>query len=87
MQELVGLVAIIMVFSIPLSAIFLTHFRGKQKLSATMLKDEIELEKLKHQTYLVETDKMRLELEKMKIDYAKTEDPVLIELQREKSKI
>jgi len=85
MQELVGLVAIVMVFSIPLSAIFLAHLRGKQKLSATMLKDEIELEKLKHQTYLVETDKMRLELEKMKIEYTKTEDPVLIELQREKA--
>lgn len=83
METFVGLVAIIMVFSIPLSAIFLGHLRGKQKLSATMLKDEIELERLKHQTYLVETDKMRLELEKMKIEYTKTEDPVLIELQRE----
>lgn len=83
MEIFVGLVAIIMVFSIPLSAIFLSHLRGKQKLSATMLKDEIELERLKHQTYLVETDKMRLELEKMKLEYTKTEDPVLIELQRE----
>lgn len=85
MEIFVGLVAIIMVFSIPLSAIFLSHLSSRQKLSATMLKDEIELEKLKHQTYLVETDKMRLELEQMKLDYAKTEDPVLLELQREKA--
>jgi hypothetical protein len=30
-----------------------------------MIQDEIELEKLKHQNYLIETEKMRLELKKM----------------------
>lgn len=29
-----------------------------------MVQDQLELEKLKHQNYLIETEKMRLELEK-----------------------
>ncbi|MFX3673130.1 MAG: hypothetical protein ACE3JQ_01600 [Paenisporosarcina sp.] len=87
MDNFVGLIAVIMVFSIPLSAIFLSFLRGKQKLSANMIKDEIELEKLKHQNYLVETEKMKLELEKMKLDYTNTKDPVLLELQRENVKV
>ena len=32
-----------------------------------MLKDELELEKLRHENYLIETEKMKLELEKIKI--------------------
>ena len=87
MEEFIGLISVVMVFSIPLTAIFLGHLRGKQKLNANMLKDEIELEKLKHQNYLVETEKMKLELEKLKLDYTNTKDPVLLELQRENIKV
>lgn len=86
MEEFIGLISVVMVFSIPLTAIFLGHLRGKHKLNANMLKDEIELEKLKHQNYIVETEKMKLELEKMKLDYTNTKDPVLLELQRENVK-
>ncbi|PTJ99721.1 hypothetical protein [Mammaliicoccus sciuri] len=37
-----------------------------EKIKSQLVKDELELEKLKHENYLLETDKMRLELEQMK---------------------
>lgn len=37
-----------------------------EKIKSQRVKDELELEKIKHENYLVETDKMRLELEQMK---------------------
>ena len=73
-----------MVFSIPLTAIILGHLRGNQKLRAKMLKDELELEKVRGQNFIAETEKMRVELEKMTLDFKRTEDPVLIELQKDK---
>nr|WP_269669459.1 hypothetical protein [Mammaliicoccus sciuri] len=36
-----------------------------EKIKSQRVKDELELEKLKHENYLLETDKMRLELEQM----------------------
>lgn len=60
-----GTITVIMVFSIPIIAIVTSHFQKQTKMKRDMLKDEIELEKLKHENYLMETEKMRLELEKM----------------------
>ena len=37
-----------------------------EKIKSQRVKDELELEKIKHENYLLETDKMRLELEQMK---------------------
>lgn len=37
-----------------------------EKIKSQRVKDELELEKLKQENYLLETDKMRLELEQMK---------------------
>ncbi|MEH7074418.1 hypothetical protein [Neobacillus drentensis] len=62
-----GTIAVIMVFGIPITAILTTHFQKQSKIRASMLKDELELEKLKHINYLAETEKMKLELEKIKI--------------------
>ena len=84
MDNLIGLIAVVMVFSIPLTAIILGHLRGNQKLRAKMLKDELELEKLRGQNFIAETEKMRLELQKMTLDFKRTGDPVLIELQKDK---
>ncbi|WP_071396255.1 hypothetical protein [Bacillus tuaregi] len=61
-----GTITVIMIFSIPIIAIITAHFQKQLKIKRGMLKDEIELEKLKHENYLLETEKMRLELEKMK---------------------
>jgi hypothetical protein len=60
-----GAISVIMIFSIPIIAIFTNHFQKQAKIQRDMLKDQIELEKLKHANYLIETEKMRLELEKM----------------------
>lgn len=68
-----GTIAVIMVFGIPITAIITSHFQKQSKIKATMLKDELELEKLKHINYLAETEKMKIELEKMKIGSPKDE--------------
>ena len=86
LDEIIGLVSVIMVFSIPLTAIFLGHVRGNQKFKAKMLKDELELEKLKGENFIAETEKMRLELQQMQLVFAKSEDSVVIELHEEQLK-
>lgn len=63
-----GIIAIIMVFSIPIIAIITGHFQKQSKTKQKMIQDELELEKLKHQNYLIETEKMRVELELMKLE-------------------
>jgi hypothetical protein len=66
---LTGLVAVILIFSIPILGIVTTHFQTQSKIKHKMIKDELELEKLKHANYLIETEKMRLELEqKLKLE-------------------
>ena len=43
-----------------------------------MIKDELELEKLKHENYLIETEKMRLELEQqLKLNGSDDETKIL----------
>lgn len=63
-----GTISVIMVFSIPIVAIVTTHLRKQSIIKREMLKDEIELEKVKQQNYLLETEKMKLELEKMRLN-------------------
>lgn len=60
-----GLVAVIMIFSIPILGVVTDHFQKQMKMKRDMVKDQLELEKLKHENYVIETQKMRLELEKM----------------------
>ena len=62
-----GTIAVIMIFSIPIIAIITGHFQKQSKIKRDMLKDELELEKLKHENYLIETEKIKLELEQMQI--------------------
>jgi hypothetical protein len=62
-----GTITVIMIFSIPIIAIVTSHFQKQSKYKHKMIQDELELEKLKHQNYLIETEKMRLELEQMKL--------------------
>ncbi|MDF2859065.1 MAG: hypothetical protein K0Q87_4916 [Neobacillus sp.] len=66
-----GTIAVIMGISIPIIAIISGHFQKQSKIKHKIVQDEIELEKLKHQNYLIETEKMRLELERMKLDEPK----------------
>lgn len=66
-----GTIAVIMIFGIPIIAILTSHFQKQTKQKADMIKDQLELEKLKHQNYLIETEKMKLELEKMALENKK----------------
>jgi hypothetical protein len=83
MGEFVGLVAVVMIFSIPLSAIWTTHLRKSYKARAQIVKDEIELEKLKYNTFLLETEKMRIDLQQKQADLLETSsDPLILDLQK-----
>ncbi|MBT2570561.1 hypothetical protein [Planococcus sp. ISL-110] len=73
-----GLVAVIMIFSIPLVAIISSHFQTQLKLKHKMIETELELEKLKHDNFIIETEKMRLELEKLKLEDAKKNEHLLL---------
>lgn len=58
-----GFVAVVLVFSIPITAIITTHFQKLAKLKQGRLKEELQLESLKHENFLLETEKLRLELQ------------------------
>ncbi|MDQ0429671.1 hypothetical protein QOZ98_002499 [Planomicrobium stackebrandtii] len=73
-----GLVAVIMVFSIPLAGIISAHLQTQAKLKHKMIETELELEKLKHDNFVIETQKMRLELEQLKLEDAKKNEHLLL---------
>lgn len=56
------LVAVVMIFSIPLAAIFTSYKRSQTKLQYKMIKEQVQLEKLKQENFLLETEKMKNEL-------------------------
>ncbi|MEH6944925.1 hypothetical protein [Bacillus sp. JJ722] len=62
---MIGLVAVVLIFSIPIIAIVTNHFEKQAKINREVLKDQIKLEKLKQENFIMETEKLRLELEKM----------------------
>lgn len=63
------------IFAVPIVAIITSHFQKTARIKASYIKDQLELEKLKHENYLLETQKLKLELEKMQIE---TEDKTKI---------
>ncbi len=67
-HAMTGTIAVILIFGIPIIAILTSHFQKQASIKANMLKDQLELEKLKHENYLIETEKMKLELQKLKIE-------------------
>ncbi|WP_053365732.1 hypothetical protein [Bacillus sp. FJAT-27245] len=68
-----GTIAVIMIFGIPILGIITSHIEKQSKIQASMVKDQLELEKLKHENYMLETEKMRLELEKSLLSNPKDE--------------
>ncbi len=74
---MIYLVAVIMIFSIPLAAIITSHLETQTQLKHKMIESEVELEKLKHENYVIETQKLRLELEQMRLEDAKKEQDFL----------
>ncbi|MGE7762615.1 hypothetical protein [Peribacillus sp. NPDC097895] len=74
---MLGTITVVMIFSIPILGILTSHFEKQSKTKHSMLKDELELEKIKHENFLLETEKMRLELDQMKFDEKKDEPRLL----------
>lgn len=72
-----GLVAVVLIFSLPIIKTLTKHFQSQAQLKHNMIKDELELEKLKHENFLIETQKMRLELEQMTLPGSKDEIKIL----------
>ncbi|AOH56754.1 hypothetical protein ACQKGI_20935 [Peribacillus muralis] len=72
-----GTISVVMIFSIPIIAIITSHFQKQTQMKQSMLKDQLELEKLKHENFLLETEKMRLELDQMNLTSKKDEPRLL----------
>ncbi len=49
--------------AIPITAILTSYFSKQSKLKLEFLKQEIELEKVRNEGFVVETEKLRLEIE------------------------
>ena len=64
-----GILIVAIVMSIPITGIITDHKRRVIKLKSEIIHEEIELEKLKQQNFIIETEKMKLELEHMRLDY------------------
>jgi hypothetical protein len=64
-----GLICVILIFSLPIIKVITDHYQKQTKIRHEMMKDELELEKLKHANFLMETEKMRLELQKDQLKY------------------
>jgi hypothetical protein len=64
-----GIIIVGLVMSVPIIAIITDHQRRIVKIKGEFMRDEIELEKLKQQNFIMETEKMKIELEQMKLDY------------------
>lgn len=72
-----GIIAIVMIFSIPLTATITTHLRKQTAAKQRLIESQVELEKLKHENYIIETQKMRVELEQMRLNDAKERQSLL----------
>jgi predicted choloylglycine hydrolase len=75
---LTGLVTVVLIFSIPIIAIVTNHFQTQSKLKHKMIQDQLKLEQLKQENYLIETEKMRLELtQQLQLSESKDETKTL----------
>ncbi|MBO0993717.1 hypothetical protein [Bacillus sp. SD088] len=60
-----------MIFSVPIIAIVTNHMQERATIKGKFIQDQLELEKLKHENYLLETEKLKLELEQMQLEQPK----------------
>ncbi|NMH70995.1 hypothetical protein HF072_19625 [Bacillus sp. RO3] len=72
-----GTIAVIMIFSIPILGIITDHFQKQSKMKQKMIEDQLELERLKHDNFVIETQKLRLELEQMNVKDSKEKSKIL----------
>ena len=72
-----GIIIVGLVMSVPIIAIITDHQRRIVKIKGEFVRDEIELEKLKQQNFIMETEKMKIELEQMKLDYTSGKNEIM----------
>lgn len=70
-----GIVTVVM--CVPITAIITEHKRKITKISMELVQEQIELEKIKQQNFIIETEKMKLELEKMRLDYTSGQNDLM----------
>lgn len=75
------------VFTVPLTGIITTHLRSTARIKQETIQKEIELEKVKQQNFLIETEKMKVELEQMKLSYTTDVDQLLEQGQTRETKL
>ncbi len=76
-MNIIGLVTVTLIFSVPIIAIITEHLSNQNKLKAQMLKDQLELEKIKQENFITETEKLKLELHKMETEMIKDSKKIL----------
>ncbi|MEG0474043.1 MAG: hypothetical protein RR588_17120, partial [Solibacillus sp.] len=69
-QMLTAIIIVGIVMTVPITAIVTDHQRRLAKIKADMMKDEIELEKIRQKNFIIETEKMKIELDKMRLDFS-----------------
>ncbi|MER2089306.1 hypothetical protein [Sporosarcina sp. JAI121] len=72
-----GIIIVGIVMCVPIIAIITDHQRRIVKIKGEFVREEIELEKLKQQNYIIETEKMKIELEQMKLDYTSGKNDIV----------
>ncbi len=72
-----GIIIVGLVMSVPVIAIITDHQRRIVKIKGEFVREEIELEKLKQQNFIMETEKMKIELEQMKLDYTSGKNEII----------
>ncbi|WP_339251135.1 hypothetical protein NSQ43_13920 [Sporosarcina sp. FSL W8-0480] len=77
MGYITGILIVGIVMCVPITAIITDYKRKTLKFRADMVRDEIELEKVKQQNFIIETEKMKLELEQMKLDYTSGKNDIM----------
>ena len=70
-MDIVGSASVILVFTIPIYAIYRGYNQSDEKLNLKKMKEERRLEEIKQENYLLENESMRRELEKIKAENAK----------------
>ena len=70
-MDIVGLASVILVFTIPIYAIYRGYNQSDEKLNLKKMKEERRLEEIKQENYLLENESMRRELEKIKTENAR----------------
>lgn len=72
-----GVIIVGLVMSVPIIAIITDHQRRIVKIKGEFMRGEIELEKLKQQNFIMETEKMKIELEQIKLDYTSGKNEII----------